>query len=70
MVDEGPSAQAWRTSSYSLTGEACVSVAVVAQGVLIRDSKNIEEGPLVRVARDPWRLFLTELGPHGFSNTW
>ena len=52
---------AWRKSSYSgPTGEgACVEVAVTAERVGVRDSKNTA-GPALAFESSAWRAFLTQ----------
>lgn len=68
MVDGGPSARVWRTSSYSENGDVCVAVAFAAEGVLVRDSKGPQEEAFVLVAGDPWRGFLEGLRSHSFTS--
>ncbi|NES12858.1 MULTISPECIES: DUF397 domain-containing protein [Micromonospora] len=49
----------WRKSSRSdNNGGACVEMATVNEGVLIRDSKD-PEGPVLRFGRQHWQAFLT-----------
>lgn len=52
---------AWRKSSYSTTNSSCVEVAVTAEVVGVRDTKDREGGAL---AFDPrrWSDFLAMLG--------
>ena len=47
----------WHKSSYSGNGEACVEVATTADAVLIRDTKNRERGPVLRVSPEAWSAF-------------
>ncbi|MEU8130778.1 DUF397 domain-containing protein [Micromonospora sp. NPDC049049] len=48
----------WRKSSYSdNNGGACVEVAVVDEGIAVRDSKNPRESTL-RFTRDAWMGFV------------
>ena len=47
----------WRKSSFSNGGNACVEVAAVAVGVLVRDSKN-ESGPTLAFSRQAWSAAL------------
>lgn len=51
---------AWRKSSYSGDGEACVEVAAVGEEVATRDSKN-PAGPMLSFKLGPWRRFLAGL---------
>jgi hypothetical protein len=51
----------WRKSSYSAEGETnCVEVALPAQGVAVRDSKNAS-GPVLAFPVVQWRAFLLTL---------
>lgn len=65
MVDGGPPAGAWRISSRSLNGETCVAVAVLTEGVLVRDTKDPTGAELLHIAGVPWQLFLTGLRSRG-----
>lgn len=48
----------WRTSSYSGgSGGQCVEVGQV-RGVLVRDSKDNGNGPVLRVTSEGWTNFL------------
>jgi hypothetical protein len=49
---------AWRKSSYSNNGGACVEVATNLPGlVAVRDSKN-PSGPPLAFSADCWRAFI------------
>ena len=51
----------WRKSSYSANGgQDCVEVAGDS-GVLIRDTKDRERGPVLRVPADAWARFTASL---------
>jgi len=51
----------WRKPSRSgANGDNCVEVAVVPEGVLVRDSKD-PAGPVLAVSPAEWRTFLTDL---------
>jgi hypothetical protein len=58
-----PARPQWRISSYSSAGEACVEVAPVPDGVLVRDSKH-REGGVIEFNRPVWTRFVSEVG-HG-----
>lgn len=52
---------AWRTSTYSNNGGACVEVASNLPGtVAVRDSKN-SEGPALTFITDSWRAFIDDI---------
>jgi hypothetical protein len=48
----------WRKSSYSANGgQSCVEVAGDG-AVLIRDTKDREQGPVLRVSAEAWQTFV------------
>jgi hypothetical protein len=48
----------WRKSSYSGNGGAdCVEAGIVPGVVLIRDTKNRERGPVLRISPGDWKRF-------------
>lgn len=48
----------WRKASYSANGGAdCVETGSVPGAVLIRDTKDRELGPVLRVTPATWRAF-------------
>jgi hypothetical protein len=48
----------WRKSSVSGNGDGdCVEIAFVADGVLVRHSRN-PSGPVLSFTRSEWRAFL------------
>lgn len=49
---------AWRTSSRTNNGEACVEVAPTAGGVLVRDTKDHGAGPALSFTHQQWAAFL------------
>ncbi|HEV2371688.1 MAG TPA: DUF397 domain-containing protein [Streptosporangiaceae bacterium] len=52
---------AWRTSSYSTSGNQCVEVAPLPGGdVAIRDSKNRDAGTHI-LSRRTWDAFITAI---------
>lgn len=48
---------AWRTSSASGNGGNCVEVALTADGIWVRDTKD-RPGPVLRFTREEWDAFL------------
>ncbi|MFB7288108.1 DUF397 domain-containing protein [Actinacidiphila glaucinigra] len=49
---------AWFKSSHSGTqGDSCVEVAITAEGVCVRDSKDLS-GPHLTVRREEWANFV------------
>ncbi|MFC9952313.1 DUF397 domain-containing protein [Streptomyces prasinus] len=56
---EQPGGLAWFKSSYSGTnGGDCVEVATAAGAVYVQDSKDMGDGPALRVGRDEWAAFV------------
>jgi hypothetical protein len=51
----------WRKASYSGNGANCVETGSVPGAVLIRDTKDRERGPVLRVSPDEWRRFTASL---------
>lgn len=51
----------WRKASYSGNGANCVEAGRVPGAVLIRDTKDREGGPVLRVSPDEWRRFTAGL---------
>lgn len=49
----------WRKSSRSHETQ-CVEVAVAVEGVLVRDSKDLD-GPVITVSKAAWRSFIADL---------
>jgi hypothetical protein len=48
----------WRKASYSSNGGGnCIEVADHANRVLIRDTKDLGHGPVLRFSPDAWRRF-------------
>jgi hypothetical protein len=48
----------WRTSSYSGSqGGNCVEVAGQDRRVLVRDTKQVGTGPVLRFSAQAWRRF-------------
>jgi Domain of unknown function (DUF397) len=63
----------WRRSSYcSGANTTCVEVALESEGkgegvtVLVRSSKQLT-GPVLRLSRDEWRVFLRSVASGEFS---
>jgi hypothetical protein len=56
----------WRKSSYSGNGgQNCVEAGHVAAAVLIRDTKDNECGPVLRVTVSEWRRFTATIHATG-----
>jgi Domain of unknown function (DUF397) len=52
----------WRKSSYSGNGgQNCVEAGHVAAAVLVRDTKDNERGPVLRVTPSDWHRFTDTL---------
>ncbi|WP_433263811.1 DUF397 domain-containing protein [Actinosynnema sp. CS-041913] len=51
---------AWRTSSYSSNGEACVEVAPTTNGAVVRDTKH-RAGGTISFPITAWKAFVTGL---------
>jgi len=52
----------WRKASYSGNGGAdCVETGSGPGAVLIRDTKDRERGPVLRVSPEAWRVFTAEI---------
>ena len=47
----------WFKSSHSSGNGACVEVAIVAEGVAVRDTKN-REGGILRFTHEEWHAFV------------
>ncbi len=58
---------AWRTSSYSGSGDNCVEVAPAGPGVLLRDTKDHGFGPVIPFSATQWAAFLAEVAADGPS---
>jgi hypothetical protein len=63
MIDPGP--LSWRKSSYSNGGGgACVEVADLPDGRLVRDTKDHGRGPVLRFSESAWSAFVAAV-KHG-----
>ncbi len=51
----------WRKSSYSDNGGNCVEVADDTHCVLVHDSKDDGQGPVLRVTPAIWRRFTGQM---------
>jgi hypothetical protein len=51
---------AWRTSSYTGDGQACVEVSLTSERALIRDTKN-REGGTIRLPGAVWSALLAHV---------
>lgn len=50
----------WRKSTHSgASGGECVEAGAAAGAVLMRDTKDKGEGPVLRVSAETWRAFTT-----------
>jgi hypothetical protein len=55
---EGKISPRWRKSSYSGNGGSdCVEVGNDDRRVLVRDTKDQDQGPALRFSPDEWRRF-------------
>jgi len=57
MTGPEPDGIVWHKSSYSGSGSACVEVARVPDGVLVRDSKD-PDGSALTIPTAAWQAFL------------
>ncbi|MGW0330398.1 DUF397 domain-containing protein [Streptomyces sp. NPDC003011] len=54
---------AFRKSSYSAQQGDCVEVAATTDhGRAVRDSKQLDDGPLLTVSREGWQVFIRQFG--------
>lgn len=51
----------WRKSSYSGSGINCVEAGAAPGAVLVRDTKNHGNGPVLRIAPGDWKRFTTSI---------
>jgi Domain of unknown function (DUF397) len=51
----------WRKSSYSGNGGNCVEVADPGSRVLVRDTKQAGQGPVLAVSPDAWRRLVEQV---------
>jgi hypothetical protein len=52
----------WRKSSYSsANGGQCVETGSAPGAVLVRDTKDRERGPVLRVSPDAWSTFMGKI---------
>lgn len=48
----------WRKASHSANGGAdCVETGILPGAILIRDTKNRERGPVLRISPSDWKRF-------------
>ena len=53
----------WRKSTYSgASGGECIEAGTAVGMVLVRDTKNNGDGPVLRVSAETWRTFTTAIG--------
>jgi hypothetical protein len=60
----------WRRSRFSIHNGACVEVASVTDGIVVRDSVD-PDGPVLRCSGQAWRAFTmvtsgAMIAPHTF----
>ena len=60
MAGPEPNGTVWRTSSYTAGNGACVEIALILDGVLVRDSKD-RQGPTLSFSTPGWRAFLVSV---------
>jgi hypothetical protein len=52
----------WRKSSYSTgNGGNCVEVGTNAPGIMVRDTKDRGNGPVLRVTPQDWKRFTASM---------
>ncbi len=51
----------WKTSTRTGQNNQCVAVAEDGATVLVRDTKNLGDGPFLLFKRDQWAVFLREV---------
>jgi len=51
----------WRTSTRSNNGTNCVEVDFTVTGVLMRDTKDRDTGPVIDFTADQWATFVHEV---------
>jgi hypothetical protein len=51
----------WRKASFSGNGANCVEAGRVPGAVLIRDTKDNGQGPVLRVSSEAWEKFTASL---------
>ena len=52
----------WRKATYSANGGAdCVETGSIPGAVLIRDTKNREHGPVLRISPNDWQRFTASM---------
>jgi hypothetical protein len=60
MTDDDLTRAQWRKSSYSGNSGNCVEVAMLDNGVAVRDSKNVH-GPVLTFTGQAWKAFTRQL---------
>ena len=51
----------WRKSSYSGNGVNCVELGSMPGAILVRDTKDSGNGPVLRVAPGDWKRFTASI---------
>ncbi len=50
----------FKKSTYSSDQDSCVEVALLSDGVAVRDSKD-RDGPVLRFAAEEWKAFIRRI---------
>jgi hypothetical protein len=59
---------AWRTSSFSgENGNSCVEVAPLADGLVVRDTKDSGRGPVLQFGAGEWAAFVAGVNAGEFD---
>jgi hypothetical protein len=56
----------WRKAQRSMSNGACVEVAPINAGVVIRDSQD-PDGPIIGYSRESWRSFVVQARTGSFD---
>jgi hypothetical protein len=64
MPDDDLTRAQWRKTRYSGNSGNCVEVAILDNGVAVRDSKD-PDGPVLMLTHGSWRTFLRGMKRRG-----